>query len=71
MNIKGLSAPILASLLALAVASPTSFASEQKTDPSEHKFELAKQYYGQCADTDSSEFEAIRPQLKAFTDMEV
>ena len=73
MNIRGLSAAISVSLLAVAIAagSSISLASEEKADVSEHKFELAKQYYGQCTDTDSSEFEAIRPQLKAFTDMEV
>ena len=71
MNMKGFSAAILASLLALAVVGSVSFASDEKSDPSAHKFELAKQYYGQCTDTDSSEFEAIRPQLGAFTDMEV
>ena len=57
--------------MALAVVGSVSFASDEKPDPSEHKFKLAKQYYGQCTDTDSSEFEAIRPQLRAFTDMEV
>ena len=40
-------------------------------DPKEHKFELAKQYYGDCQHTDGEQFEEIRPYLKAFTDMEV
>ena len=46
-------------------------ATEGVNAASEHKFELAKRYYGECTATDSEEFEAIRPQLKAFTDMEV
>jgi hypothetical protein len=73
MNIKRLSAVISAALLAatVAIASSVSFANEEKANPSEHKFELAKQYYGQCTDTDSSQFDAIMPQLKAFTDMEI
>jgi hypothetical protein len=49
----------------------TAAASGQQNDPAEHKFELAKQYYGDCSNADSEKFEAIRPQLKAFTDMEV
>ncbi len=36
----------------------------------EHKFELAKQYHGQCANSDAKQFDQIRPYLKAFTDME-
>lgn len=40
-------------------------------DPGEHKFELAKQYYGDCQHTDGEQFDQIRPYLKAFTDMEV
>ena len=51
---------------------PGALAAEPPTvDPAEHKFELAKQYYGQCSGADEAGFEAIRPQLKAFTDMEV
>ena len=75
MSIKRLSAVLTASLVAIfvATASSVSIANEetQATDPSEHKFELAKQYYGECAATDASEFEKIRPELKAFTDMEI
>ena len=73
MSIKRLTAIVSASLVAatVAIASSVSFADEQAADPSEHKFELAKQYYGECAATDSSEFDKIRPELKAFTDMEV
>jgi len=73
MNIKRLSAVLSASLLAatVAVSSSVTSANEKPVDSSAHKFELAKQYYGQCTDTDSSQFDSIRPQLKAFTDMEV
>jgi len=73
MSTKSLMAVLSASLLAVtvAIASSVSAANEQTADPSEHKFELAKQYYGQCTDTDSAQFDGIRPQLKAFTDMEV
>ena len=73
MNMKRLSAVLSASLLTAAVAgfSSVSLANEKQADPAEHKFELAKQYYGQCTDTDSSQFDSIRPQLRAFTDMEV
>jgi hypothetical protein len=62
-----------ATLLAMGlvtVGSPA-FANEGQAVAAEHKFELAKQYYGQCAATDSSQFDAIKPQLQAFTDMEV
>ena len=74
MSIKRLSAVLSASLLAVLVAAAgsVSLASEQQqVDPTEHKFELAKQYYGECTATDSSQFDAIRPELKAFTDMEI
>ncbi len=57
--------------LGLAIGGSVSLANEEKENTTEHKFELAKQYYGECAATDSSQFDAIRPQLKAFTDMEV
>jgi len=57
--------------LSLALAGSVSFAAEEPADAATHKFELAKQYYGQCTNTDSAEFDGIRPQLNAFTDMEV
>jgi hypothetical protein len=57
--------------LGLAIGGSVSLANEEKGNAAEHKFELARQYYGECAATDSSEFDAIRPQLRAFTDMEV
>ncbi|MCP4979856.1 MAG: hypothetical protein GY935_05105 [Gammaproteobacteria bacterium] len=73
MDIQRLKAAPVAMLLALGllVAGSSSFAAEEQATAAEHKFELAKQYYGQCADTDSAQFDSIRPQLKAFTDMEV
>jgi len=73
MNVKRLSSVFAASLMAItvAVASSVSIANEQVASPAEHKFELAKQYYGQCAATDSAQFDKIMPQLKAFTDMEI
>ncbi len=37
----------------------------------QHRFELAKQYYGQCENADGEKFELIRPYLQAFTDVEV
>lgn len=58
-------------LAAVFIGSGASIAAETGADSSAHKFELARQYYGECTATDSSEFDAIRPQLKAFTDMEI
>ncbi|RLA37038.1 MAG: hypothetical protein DRR03_03055 [Gammaproteobacteria bacterium] len=46
-------------------------AAPEATDPGEHKFELAKEYYAQCRGVDESDFEKIRTSLKAFTDAEV
>ena len=63
--------PAIFIALGLALADSVSFASESQANISEPKFELAKQYYGQCNHTDSAEFDAIRPQLNAFIDMEV
>ena len=40
-------------------------------DGSEHRFELAKQYYGQCISADGEQFAQIQPYLRNFTDMEV
>ncbi len=66
----------VAGLLAILIgfASPAVVANDGTSETqnyTEHKFELAKKYYGECAATDSSEFDDIRPYLKAFTDMEV
>ncbi len=44
---------------------------DEREEQMEHKFEKAKQYYGECKHTDEAQFEAIRPYLKAFTDAEV
>ena len=65
-----LTAPVL--VIGLALGGSVSFASESiEVDSTEHKFELAKQYYGQCSNVDSSQFDNIQPQLNAFTDMEI
>jgi len=73
MSSRKLFAAVMATLLVLGfnAVSRVSAANQDQADAAEHKFELAKQYYGDCAATDASEFDAIRPQLKAFTDMEV
>ena len=65
-----------AGLIAVSVgfSSAAVVASDAATETqnyTEHKSELAQQYYGECAATDSAEFDDIRPYLKAFTDMEV
>ena len=65
-----LAAAIASAALAIGI-SFSAVANEQAADSAEHKFELAKQYYGQCSNADSQQFDAIQPQLKAFTDMEV
>ena len=63
----------LAVATVLSVVAPLSSAQTQdaRQQQMEHKFKLAKKYYGECKHTDSEEFEAIRPYLKAFTDVEV
>ena len=73
MTLRKLLAAVMATLMVLGfnAVSTVSVASQDQANASDHKFELAKQYYGDCAATDASEFDAIRPQLKAFTDMEV
>jgi hypothetical protein len=54
----------------LAVMGAPSAAEPESVDP-EHKFDLAKRYYGECHATSEDQFDAIRPHLKAFTDVEV
>ena len=76
MITKRVIAVISAGLMALTVIGSQTFANEQVEDSaaapaSGHKFELAKQFYGQCTDTEDAQFDAIRPHLTAFTDMEV
>ena len=44
---------------------------ESTAPATEHKFELAKEYYAQCQGVDEEDFEKIRTSLKAFTDAEV
>jgi len=59
-------------VLIVGLMSPGVIAQEtNSTSAVEHKFQLAKQYYGDCTNTDEERFENIIPQLKAFTDMEV
>ncbi len=74
MTIKRKSSILVISILGLglAMSGPLSAAEEQVPPiSSEHKFELAKQYHGQCSNDDGVAFEAIQPYLKAFTDMEI
>jgi len=55
--------------LCVALGIGTAVAAEPAVDP-EHKFELAKKYYQECAAASGPEFEKIRAHLHAFTDME-
>lgn len=58
--------------LGLCMTSAVLAENEAPASPNvEHKFELAKKYYGECAATEAAEFENIRPYLKAFTDIDV
>lgn len=58
--------------LGLCMASAVPAENEAPASPNvEHKFDLAKKYYGECAATEATEFETIRPYLKAFTDIDV
>jgi len=58
--------------LGLCITSAVPAENEAPASPNvEHKFELAKKYYGECAATEAAEFENIRPYLKAFTDIDV
>lgn len=58
-------------VLAQQSDTPTSEEIDNRDQRMEHKFELAKSYYGNCAHTEGAEFDEIRPYLKAFTDVEV
>ncbi len=65
---------VLVTFLSLALLALTPARAETKNEaqPStEHKFELAKKYHGECKNVSEADFEAIRPYLKAFTDAEV
>ncbi len=67
------SAAALAALLATGSAAfaQQDDASNDRAYQMEHKFEKAQGYYQQCEHTESAEFDAIRPYIKAFTDVEV
>jgi len=76
MITKRLIAVFAAGLLGLTAIGSQTLANEQAAGneaagTSEHKFELARQYYGQCTHTEDAQFDDIRPYLTAFTDMEV
>lgn len=58
-------------VLAQQGESATNEGSDTRAQQMEHKFELAKNYYGNCAHTEGAEFDEIRPYLKGFTDVEV
>ncbi len=69
---------ILVSLVSIILAislQATVFADEEsqsaRSQAMEHKFEKAKDYYAECKHTSGEQFDAIRPYLKAFTDIEV
>ncbi len=52
-------------------AAPQTVAAEDdRAYQMEHKFELAKSYFGTCEHTEAAEFDDIRPYLKGFTDVE-
>ena len=62
-----------AGALALTVSSAAFAQDEAVTQETEteYKFEKAAAYYGQCANTDNADFERIRSDVAAFTDMEI
>lgn len=66
-TIKGL----LIGAIIVCAAAGSAMAEETGGKPGEHKFVKAAGYYGECKATSSEEFAKIKPQLKAFTDMEV
>lgn len=57
--------------LASAIVLAVSTGSAAIAADTEHKFELAAEYYGECAGVENADFETIREQVKAFTDMEI
>ena len=76
MITKRLIAVVAAGLVGLSAIGSQTLANEAvegsaAAQTTEHKFELARQYYGQCTNTEDAQFDAIRPYLTAFTDMEV
>ena len=75
MITKRLIAVVAAGLVGLSAIGSQTLANEAvegsaAAQTTEHKFELARQYYGQCTNTEDAQFDAIRPYLTAFTDME-
>ena len=56
---------------AMAVVAAVSTGTAAMAADTEHKFELAADYYGECAGAESADFDDIRDQVKAFTDMEI
>jgi len=76
MTVNQLKDLLTATLLGLSAFAMPALASEAAAEggvanETQHKFELARQYYGQCTDTEDAQFNAIKPYLRAFTDMEV
>lgn len=76
MKTKPVQALLAAAMLGLCAGAAQVLASDKPAtgnaqDSAQHKFELARQYYGQCTDTEDAQFDAIKPYLRAFTDMEV
>ena len=57
---------IAAAVAILAATATSAFAAD-----TEHKFEKAAAYYGQCSGATEADFENIREQVKAFTDVEI
>ena len=68
-SLPGLKALMAAALFCFWPALPASAQSSETG--AGHKFELAKQYYGDCENADDERFAEIRPHLQAFTDMEI
>ncbi|MDH3716245.1 MAG: hypothetical protein OET44_20640 [Gammaproteobacteria bacterium] len=55
----------------VAAATQTSSDPQNREAQIEHKFEKAERYYAECAAVEEGDFDAIKPYLRAFTDMEV
>ena len=76
MMTKRLQQLLAATLLGLSAIAVQALASDLPADDgaadeAQHNFELARQYYGNCTATEDAQFDAIKPYLRAFTDMEV
>jgi len=57
--------------LAAAIALSMSVGTAANAADNEHKFELAADYYGECNGVTNADFDKIRENVRAFTDMEV